>query len=114
MSHSLATISTYNRQDQGVMTQRAQRKNVVITSLVEHVVGALTLLPFEVVSTELQLAASLEGPIPSSWVVTASLWKQHGARFLFISGIPHILKHCLNAGMVTYFLFQSLDEMRGK
>lgn len=110
MNRSMATISSYNRADQGLHLQKAQRTNILISSAVAHLCSSILLIPFDIVSTQLRLAAGLSGPLPSSLVVASSLWSKYGPRFLLISAIPHFFKHAVNASVVTFLLSQQKFE----
>lgn len=110
MNRSMATISTYNRQDQGALLHKAQRKNLLISSAVAHLCMCVMIMPFSVVSTQLRIAAGMAGPLPSSAVVASSLWSKYGASSILIGAVPYVLKHAINSAMVNYIISQQNHE----
>jgi hypothetical protein len=97
-------IEREDRQEQGDMLRKAARFNIIVSSSFSYLVGCFLMIPFDTISTELQISAIMGSSIPATKTVATSLWKQHGLRLLCIGAAPQFAKYAINAVVLGFIL----------
>jgi hypothetical protein len=100
MDRSSARIAKKDRQEQGELTRRASVTNMILSSTLGYLISCFLLIPFDTISTRMQIRAMLSGSIPSSLAATKTVLRKHGLHVFCVGAIPQVIKYGLNAIVV--------------